>query len=101
VAHIAKFVLLPIKPERKAEFMTLLEANRTHTQSEKGALVWTLHDVADAPGSVAMYEVYEDEAASAEHDASPALAPILEQLGDFLAGEPTIVAMTVDRYLRD
>lgn len=101
MTHIAKFVLLPIKLDRKAEFMTLLEANRAHTQSEKGALIWTLHDVKDAPGSVAMYEVYEDAAAAAEHDASPALAPILQQLGDFLDGEPTIVDMTVDRYIKD
>lgn len=99
--HIAKFVLLPIKPGRKAEFMTLLEANRDHVKTETGNLVFTLHDVDGAPDSIAMYETYEDEEASAEHDRSPALAPVLAALPEFLAGEPTIIAMTVDRYIED
>lgn len=45
------------------------------------------------PNSVAMFELYRDEAASAEHDASPALAPILERLGEFLDGESLIKSL--------
>jgi quinol monooxygenase YgiN len=101
MAHVAKFVLLPIKPGRKEEFMTLIEANRDHVKTEPGALTWTLHHVDGAPDSIAMYETYESEEASAEHDRSPALAPVLAALPEFLAGEPTIIPMTVDRYIED
>ena len=48
-----------------------------------------------------MYEVYTDQAASDEHDKSPALAPILERLGEFLSGEPTIIEMDVDKHRLD
>jgi len=96
MTRVGKFVHLPIKPERFEEFMELLEANRQHTKTEPGTLEWSMLAVDGEPYSVAMYELYADAAASAEHDRSPALAPILERLEEFLAGAPTIMGL---RYL--
>ena len=93
---VAKFILLEIRPERRAEFMELLEANRQHTKKESGTREWTLHTVRDQPDSVAMYEVYEDEEAAAIHDnENPALATILERLPEFMVGTPTILTLDI------
>lgn len=93
MGKVAKYVELPLRAEKVAEFHTLLEANRLHTKIEPGTLEWAVYDVAGKPNSVAMFEIYRDAEASAEHDRSPALAPILERLGEFLDGEPVIVEL--------
>lgn len=97
MTRVGKFVHLPIRPERLDEFKELLEANRQHTKVEPGTLQWSLFSVDGEPHSVAMFELYEDEEASAEHDRSPALAPILDQLDDFLSGTPTIMGLTYEK----
>jgi quinol monooxygenase YgiN len=101
MTRVGKFVYLPIKPERFDEFQELLEANRQHTKIESGTLEWSLFSVDGEPHSVAMFELYENEEASAEHDRSPALVPILEQLDDFLSGAPTIMGLTYDKGRSD
>lgn len=99
---VAKFVLLPLLPERKEEFLQLLEANRQHTKQEPGTRMWTLHSVRDQPDSVAMYEVYDDEDASDAHDTgNPPLQQILRELPEFLSGEPTILTLDVSATRED
>lgn len=98
---VGKFVYLQIKPDRMAEFGRLLEANRQHTKIEKGTLEWTLHAVPGEPSSVAMYELYEDQEASDEHDRSPALVPILSRLDEFLSGPAVIVPLQPDKSRND
>lgn len=93
MGKVAKYVELPLRPEKVEEFRALLEANRQHTKIEVGTLEWASYDVIGKPNSVAMFEVYADESASQEHDRSPALAPILERLDEFLDGAPTIVSL--------
>jgi quinol monooxygenase YgiN len=99
---VAKFVLLPLRPDTKREFLELLEANRQHTKQEPGTQLWTLHSVRDQPDSVAMYEVYDDEDASKAHDTgNPALAVILDRLPEFLSGEPTILTLDITATRQD
>ncbi|MGP6204579.1 putative quinol monooxygenase [Microbacterium sp. F2] len=97
MTKVAKYVELPLRADKVEEFRVLLEANRQHTKIEPGTLEWAIYAVDGKPSSVAMFEVYEDESASAEHDTSPALAPILERLGEFLDGDPVIVNLRYER----
>lgn len=94
MTKVAKYVELAIHPEKLEEFMSMLEANRQHTKQEPGTLEWAIYAVDGKPSSVAMFEVYENQAASDEHDRSPALEPILARLGEFLASEAVIVPLT-------
>ncbi|WP_375399440.1 putative quinol monooxygenase [uncultured Amnibacterium sp.] len=99
--HLAKFVYLKVRPEKKTDFMQLLEVNRLHTQNEPGTLEWTLMSVEGEPDSVAMFETYDGQQGSDEHDKSPALAAVLAALGDSVESEPVIMNLVVDRYKLD
>jgi quinol monooxygenase YgiN len=101
MSHLAKFVYLKLRPEKKDEFMLLLEANRQHCQTEPGTLEWTLLTVEGEPDSVAMFETYDGQQGSDEHDESPALAAVLAALGDSVSSEPVIMHLVVDRYKKD
>ncbi|MEF2978948.1 putative quinol monooxygenase [Subtercola sp. YIM 133946] len=101
MAHLAKFVYLKLRPERRDDFMALIEANRLHTQNEPGTLDWTLLSVVGEPDSIAMYEIYDGQQGSDEHDESPALAAVLAALGDSVTSEPVIMNLVVDRYQND
>ncbi|GGF38016.1 putative quinol monooxygenase [Subtercola lobariae] len=99
--HLAKFVYLTLRPERKDDFMALIEANRLHTQNEPGTLEWTLLSVVGEPDSIAMYEIYDGQSGSDNHDESPALAAVLAALADSVTSEPVIMNLVVDRYQTD
>jgi quinol monooxygenase YgiN len=99
--HLAKFVYLKLRPEKKEWFMELIEANRQHCQIEPGTLEWTLLEVEGEPNSIAMYETYDGQKGSDEHDESPALAAVLAALDEALAEPLFITNMVVDRYKMD
>ena len=101
MAHLAKFVYLQLRPEKKASFMELIEANRTHCQTEPGTLEWTLLDVEGEPDSIAMYETYDGQEGSDAHDDSPALAAVLAALDESVSAKPVIMNLVVDRYKND
>ena len=102
MTKVAKFILLDVNPNRRDEFFALLDKNRRHTQSESGTLEWTIHDVQDQPDAVALYELYESQAASDEHEeTSPPLKELLARLDDFLTAPPSILALNVSRARLD
>ncbi|WP_162619619.1 hypothetical protein [Salinicola peritrichatus] len=55
MGKVAKYVELPLRPEKIEEFRALLEANRQHTKIEAGTMVWASYDVIGKPNSVAMF----------------------------------------------
>lgn len=92
MTRIAKFILLPAKAERRDELLELLNNIRRATKDEPGTQQWILHDVDGQPNSVAMYEVYDDEAASDQHtNTNPQLVHLLPRVGEFLDGEPIVL----------
>jgi quinol monooxygenase YgiN len=94
--------MLDVLPQRREEFLILLDENRRYTQCESGTLEWTIHDVRDQPGAVALYELYDSQAASDEHDqGSPALKELLARLDEFLAVPPSIVTLDATRFRLD
>ena len=91
MTRAAKFVLLVVKPERRAELLAILNEVRRTTRAESGTQQWLLHDVLGRPDSVAMYEIYDDHAADVVHTNTNApLVGLLPRLNDFLA-EPAMV----------
>ncbi len=96
MTRVAKFVLLPAKPERRAELLTILNQVRRATATEPGTQQWLLHDVTGQPDAVAMYEVYDDHDAGAHHMiANAPLVELLPRLHDFLTEPATILDLEI------
>lgn len=65
------------------------------THAEPGVLQYTLHEDPAKPGSFYFYESYKDQAALDSHMKSPHLAKAFAQVGDLVAGAPTITPLKV------
>ncbi len=93
MTRVAKYVQLTARPEREAELLTRLAAVQQAAAEEPGTDIWILHTVPGQPNTYAMYEIYRDEQASAEHEQLPALRELLPELNDMLVEPFTLVAL--------
>lgn len=91
VSLIAK---LPLKADKKDEFVEKFGAMIEAVNGEAGTEIYILH-FEQADENVAwVYELYADADAMATHSSSDAMAALIGALGDVLDGAPDMIVMT-------
>jgi len=94
---IAKVVTLRARSSR----ITVLDDALTHARgaaaAEPGTTAWEWFPGADACSRV-IIELFADETAAAEHDASPAVELLLARFADVLATDPDVRIYTRTPY---
>lgn len=86
---VAKVVTLRARPNLTAVLDTALSDAHRAAATEPGTAAWEWFPAAESDGRV-IVELFADEAAAAEHDASPAVAALRACFVDVLATEPDV-----------
>lgn len=77
-----------IKPEREAEFLTLIPPMERNAAGEVGTLAYKFYRL-DAPHAFAVFESFVDEAADQAHQANPASTEIINKMIECIDGTYT------------
>lgn len=83
-----------IKPDKEAEFLSLVPQLEKISQSEPWTLAYKFYRL-DEPGSYAVYESFTDETADAKHQQNPESAQVIADMITCIDGSYT------REYLRD
>ena len=94
---IAKVVTLRARSGQIATLDAALTDARSAAAVETGTTAWEWFPGADT-GSRIIIELFVDEAAAAEHDASPAVESLLARFADVLATDPDVRIYTRTPY---
>ena len=76
------------KPEREAEFLTLIPPMERNAADEAGTLAYKFYRL-DAPYAFAVFESFVDEAADQAHQANPASTEIIAKMIECIDGTYT------------
>jgi quinol monooxygenase YgiN len=87
----ALFVKLQAKAGERDSLLAALAAELETVRSEGGTRCWFVHEVADSPDLVWLYELYEDAAALQAHQGSAAMAELRKAFGELLDGPPEVL----------
>lgn len=77
-----------VKPDMLDQAFEAIRAFLPKVQTEEGTLQYVIHQGTEDPTMLAFYEVYQDEAAQAAHEASAEFAAFQQVLFPCMAGEP-------------
>ena len=91
---ICVVALLKARPGKEEVLRSALAAGIAGTHQEPGCLQYDLHVSVTDPGSFAMYERWQDQAALDAHMKTPHVQSLFARLPDLIAEPPT---MTVYR----
>jgi autoinducer 2-degrading protein len=83
-----------IKPEKEAQFLTLVPQLEAISQREPWTLAYKFYRL-DDPGMFAVYESFTDESADAKHQQNPESAGVIAAMIECIDGSYT------REYLRD
>ena len=85
------FVTIRIKPEHHDEYMKEMLLNaKGANEDEPGCLRFDVVQDSQDANTIHLYEVYKDEAAFKEHQASPHFLRMRNTAGDWRDGEATL-----------
>ena len=92
-APVTKVVHLIARPESRAALAALLAAKQVAFRAEPGTRAWTVHRVRGSEDELVLLEVFEDDAAAADHDASPDVRQLLDALPGLLQRDPRVLLL--------
>jgi len=87
---------VPVKPDRRATALELVEDLLAQSQSEDGTLTYRASTGVADPNVVRFFERYEDEAALESHQESAAYERFQDALPDLLDGALETVTVDAD-----
>ena len=89
---------LPVKPEKRDEFVGVLQGVVPDTRAFDGCQHLEIWTPEDNDGLIQIYEVWESKAHQEKYFAWRVENGLLDAIADFMAGEPAVTWMNVHEY---
>lgn len=94
MATIALLAKITTQPGKRAEALAAFAPLLDQAEAEPGTLSYLLHEDADEPDVLWMYETYTDDAALDAHRKSDVMRSAGKALGQLLTGPPELTYLT-------
>lgn len=91
-------VKFPVKPEARDEFAKIMDGALPDTRKHDGCLAVMMFVPEDDPGTILLYEEWETRDHQAKYFAWRVESGMMEQIGGFLAGEPSVSWVKSTKY---